>query len=102
MTFVFQFMLMLVSLYGLKISEAPAVPVDPPPPLDPPLDPPPAPASEPPLEPPLLPPGHVVPPGSHPVPQLTVWQWYPWFSLSDVQPHDSPALPSHAFALLPM
>ena len=24
---------------------------------------------------PLLPPGHVVPPGSQPVPQLTVWQW---------------------------
>ena len=23
----------------------------------------------------LLPPGHVVPPGSQPVPQLTVWQW---------------------------
>jgi hypothetical protein len=22
-----------------------------------------------------LPPGHVVPPGSQPVPQLTVWQW---------------------------
>jgi hypothetical protein len=22
----------------------------------------------------LLPPGHVAPPGSHPVPQLTVWQ----------------------------
>jgi hypothetical protein len=37
-----------------------------------------------PLDPPLLdplelelplPPGHVVPPGSQPVPQLTVWQW---------------------------
>jgi hypothetical protein len=23
----------------------------------------------------VLPPGHVVPPGSQPVPQLTVWQW---------------------------
>jgi hypothetical protein len=23
----------------------------------------------------LLPPGHVGPPGSQPVPQLTVWQW---------------------------
>ena len=34
------------------------------------------------LDPPLelllplpVPPGHVVPPGSQPVPQLTVWQW---------------------------
>jgi hypothetical protein len=32
------------------------------------------------LDPPLLlvvplPPGQVVPPGSHPTPQLTVWQW---------------------------
>jgi hypothetical protein len=74
MTFVFQFMLMLVSLYGLKMSEAGAVPVpllDPPldePPLDePPLDdedevPPPdeedelLPPHAPPLLPPLLPP----------------------------------------------
>jgi hypothetical protein len=85
MTFVFQFMLMLVSLYGLKTT-APALPV--PPELDP------LPELLPPellleLLPPLLdpllleldplllpvPPGHVVPPGSQPVPQLTVWQW---------------------------
>ena len=92
MTFVFQFMLMLVSLYGLKTT-APALPVPPEllpePPLDPPelllelelpplLDPP---LLELELDPPLLllplldPPGHVVPPGSQPVPQLTVWQW---------------------------
>jgi len=98
-------MLMLVSLYGLKISDAPAVPVDPPPldpPLDPPLEPPLLPPLEPPLEPPLLPPGHVVPPGSHPVPQLVAAQWYPWFSLSVVQPHDSPMFPSHALAFVPM
>jgi hypothetical protein len=78
MTLVFQFMLMLVSLYGLKMREAGAVPVlpelDPPPPpelelelellLDEPL-----PDDEPP------PPGHVAPPGSHPVPQLVTAQW---------------------------
>jgi hypothetical protein len=83
MTLVFQFMSMLVSLYGLNTS----LPRLPPPPdelleeldeLE--LD------DEPPLledeEPPELldeleelPPGQVVPPGSQPVPQLTVWQW---------------------------
>jgi hypothetical protein len=82
MTLVFQFMLMLVSLYGLKMSEAGAVPV-----LPPELDPPPPPElelelllDEPPLDDPLpddepLPPGHVAPPGSHPVPQLVTAQW---------------------------
>jgi hypothetical protein len=111
MTFVFQFMLMLVSLYGLKTRPAGAVPVEPPelepldePPLDEPLEDPP---DEPPLELPLLdplplPPGHTVPPGSHPVPQLTVWHVYPCPSLVVVQPHDSPRRPSHALALLPM
>jgi hypothetical protein len=82
-TFVFQFMLMLVSLYGLKTT-APAFPVGPPELLPAPLlDPLPEllPLPEPllleELEPLLLPvpPGHVAPPGSHPVPQLTVWQW---------------------------
>ena len=89
MTFVFQFMLMLVSLYGLKTRPAGAFPVEPPPvlPVDPleeplleeppeelpPVDPPPV--DPPPVNPPVLPPGHVVPPGSHPVPQLVVAQW---------------------------
>jgi hypothetical protein len=91
MASVFQFMLMLVSLYGLKTRPAGALPVPPlleplaPPELDPlELEPPELPelVLPPPLELPELelpelpvPPGHVVPPGSQPVPQLTVWQW---------------------------
>jgi hypothetical protein len=54
------------------------------------------------LEPLLDAPGHVVPPGSQPVPQLTVWQWYPCASSLLVQPHDSPRCPAHALASLPM
>jgi hypothetical protein len=58
---------------------------------------------EPPPElPPLEPEGQVVPPGSQPVPQLTVWQWYPCPRLVVVQPHDSPRCPAHAFASFPM
>jgi hypothetical protein len=85
MTFVSQLKLMLVSLYGLKTRPAGGVP----PPLllpllelEPPeleLEPPELELLEPPelelLDPELVPPGHVVPPGSQPVPQLTVWQW---------------------------
>ena len=56
--------------------------------------------------PPLLlpppPPGQTVPPGSQPVPQLTVWHVYPWPPFAVVHPHGSPRFPSHAFALLPM
>jgi hypothetical protein len=120
MTFVFQFMLMLVSLYGLKMSPAGAVPVPPElepldepllEPLDEPLDEPLLePLDEPLLEPldeplldePLPPPGQVEPPGSQPVPQLVVAQWYPCDSFVEVQPHDSPMLPSQAFAFEPM
>jgi hypothetical protein len=82
MTLVFQFMLMLVSLYGLKMSDAGAVPVlpddEPPPPPELELEL----LDEPPLDDPLpddeplpLPPGHVTPPGSQPVPQLVTAQW---------------------------
>jgi len=84
MTLVSQLKLMLVSLYGLKMRPAGAWPVPPeldPPPEEPLLDPPllDPPLEEPPLDPPLddppPPPGHVAPPGSHPVPQLVVAQW---------------------------
>jgi hypothetical protein len=90
MTFVFQLKLMLVSLYGLKTRPAGGFPpplLEPLPELEPLelLEPPlelPELELEPPLELPelellelLAPPGHVVPPGSQPVPQLTVWQW---------------------------
>jgi len=109
MTFVFQFMLMLVSLYGLNTSA---------PPPDDELDEPlldelllddAAPDDELLLDDALLeaplPPvpfGHVAPPGSHPVPQLTGWQWYPCPRFVVVQPQDSPTCPTHALASLPM
>jgi hypothetical protein len=45
------------------------------PPLEPELDPELEPDPDPDPDPDPVPLGHVVPPGSHPVPQLTVWQW---------------------------